>query len=223
MSICTCGFRGVGKDTFYKKMTSGLNLIPYDPKSEIKSYKWIIYTSPDMIEPTFNKDIIRIGTGDAIKVETHKYLKLSKGDYEKVKDSLVVIDPITREMKVLRQHYIDYADSKRNNDPHHWTKIASASITKDLDADTIKRVRYYNSDWRYFPEYEYYSNLFNSPLTIRFFRKDVPIPDRNVVSEWSLSTVTTHLLLVPTIDDFSEGVTLFPQYGNYIPRWIIHE
>jgi hypothetical protein len=223
MSISACGFKGVGKDTFYKKMISGLIVEDYNSEYKPKGYQWVVYAPEVMTMPIFNKESVRIGTGDPMKDKCHDYLGLPAGNYEKVKDSLVCMDPLTREMKVLRQHYVFYADSKRKLDPYHWPRAASAPIIKNLSEEDIKKVCFYNSDWRYFPEYEYYCKHFNIPLTIRFFRKDVPVPGRECLSEWSLEKVTTHLLLVPSTEDFDVAITIFPQYSTYKPRWIVHD
>jgi hypothetical protein len=227
MSIVACGLSKVGKDTFYQKSKDGLTVVKYDDNVStdiLSKYHWTIYMdSKDTTIPFFRSDTVRIASADPLKPEVHEYLNLPPGNYEKVKDTLVVMDPITREMKILRQHYIDYGTSKRKFNPCHWPAEAAKPFTSKLNKDQLEKIMYYISDWRFPEESLYYETVFNAATRLRFYRKEVIDPGKDVLSEHSVDDITTQLLLIPSPDHFPDALKLHPQYSTFIPKWIVYQ
>jgi hypothetical protein len=114
MSVSICGFKGTGKESLF-----------YEPS------KWLIYSDKPFNGLNF-ENLTRIASADLVKRECHKYLGLLEDNYEKVKNTLLTPDPITKELKTLREHYINYADEKRIQDSRFLFKNRSQEkLSKD--------------------------------------------------------------------------------------------
>lgn len=205
-----CGFKRTGKNALADELVytrspqangfSGKSFLDVSWKvlrNPNKSIHGIIKTKPECV--SFAGEVKREVMG-ALGLD-------SEFDLEKNKDVYLV------EGKPIRQHLIDYAESKKVNDKYYWSTLAF----KNID---IKETDVVVSDWRFMSEFEYVSKLNTDIVTIRVFRKDVPIPDKNINSEHELDSFKTDYVLIPLFDTEKEIGSLldvFPQYADYIP------
>lgn len=196
-----CGYRRTGKDTL------GHHLITVRGP-----YSWRIYYNPS--SPLFGEKVafpkppgIRLSFAGAVKKQVmQKYHFPPDFDMEKYKDAIV------RPGKTFRDLCIEEASKMKAHDPYYWAKIAFEPFeTRGLvEVLTV-------TDWRFPEEYEYAIGLAET-VTIRVYRKNVPIPEKRdgEDSEHSLDHVTTDFLVVPVEGDhFEAAVEQFPQYSNF--------
>jgi hypothetical protein len=119
--------------------------------------------------------------------------------------------------KSFRRYCIERGLEMRRLNIDHWCALA----LKDLSPDTRVMV----TDWRFQNELRY-AGTQGPVVSVRVFRKEVPIPPPNEESEHSLDAVVTDYLLVPGYDlsgrpvnheeQFQAACALFPQYRDYI-------
>ena len=208
-----CGYRRTGKDTLYNQLNNVGDI----------SFNWHVYYRPDseMAEifgkgphPAIINEILAPGSrfafADRLKQDVQGQLREAGiiFDYEAEKD--------TREfsfqgnLTTYRQMCIDHGAKMRELDKDYWCRIVTDQIGTDNAIIT---------DFRFPNEHTFVANYAATnklPLvTIRVFRKEVPIPTLSEPSEHSLDTFQTDLLLVRDEKDFEEACKLFPQYQDY--------
>jgi len=219
--LLICGYRGTGKDTLYKQLGS-------------KEFNWVIY-APNKDIKFNNKDYQRMASASYLKYEIWQLLVTDQfKDYTRFEQIIDIYkdQPLVEfkgvynpqsittedETKTLRRLLIDYAMAKRQEDPIYWIKNGMHNLISKYGPNTDIAV----TDWRFNNEYQYCKdNLSNSHqiTTVRVFRKDVPIPDANEISEHELDHYPTDFLLVSITNpesDFAAAVKLWPQYRDYV-------
>jgi len=218
--ILITGYKGTGKDSLYKFSKKSGKF--YQGNDKVCNVGWLVYCeNPHLMLPfCLSKELNRFAFADVLKMEVHDYLKLEKKKpdaYESEKNTMLMADPNSGEVKTLRQHYIDFGQMKRKEDKLYWCKKLN------LDQGGIL------TDWRFKKEYEYMKNKYKAspenkfkeqPVwTIRLFRSEVPIPDKledvEEDSEHNLDSEKTNFLLVPSPVDFKNLVKIMPQYSDF--------
>lgn len=220
-----CGYTQSGKTT----LCSAPVVIDPIREGEIPDlggrYHQIIYCSPDRnSSDTPNLDgVVERPFAAALKEESHERLglKIPRELWDVVKDKIQVRDPVTGQYNTIRHYYLEYgsADSPElRRDPDHWTRKAF----EDFDGNG----NWIASDWRKIGELENTKALAVSkgvPFTTwRVYRSSVPIPGPDSRLEHDLDRITTDLLCVQSPEEFVRACELFPQYREYVPKWITY-
>lgn len=198
-----CGYTRSGKDTFarYLNTTEGK-----------KSFSWAIYYHPQLTTTTFTEEPgYRLAFADEVKKQVLAELNLPLNyNIEKKKNEVI---PGTE--KTFRSFCIDKGCGERKKDKCYWVKLAFDKLKPTQEGiPTI-------TDWRFKEELTYAQNI-GEVITIRVYRKDVPIPE--VVNpdddpEHTLDETSTDYLIVPAKDheeEFKSAQEVFPQYKGYI-------
>jgi len=187
-----CGYRRTGKDTLCQQINEG-------------TISWLVYTKEGAGVPlgAFRPGPRR-AFADRLKGEVQALLKAENiiFSYEDEKDSRHFTYQ-GRDM-TYRQLCIEHGCRMREIDPCYWIR----GINSDGE-DVIV------TDFRFPNEYSFPRETDPNIITIRVFRKEVPIPPVGEPSEHSLDNFLTDLLLVPSEADFTEALKLFPQYRAY--------
>ena len=196
-----CGYRLTGKDTLYNQLNC-FGDVPFN---------WLIYYKDiDKLKKLMGVGP-RLAFADRLKQDVQGQLKEAGivFNYEAEKDTRTFLyrgQPIT-----YRQMCIDHGLAMRNKDKDYWCRIVTEQVNSSNAIIT---------DFRFPNEYTFvqqYANDNKLPLlSIRVFRKEVPIPPVNEPSEHSLDSFQTDLLLVRDKADFIKACELFPQYRDYI-------
>lgn len=217
------GYAGTGKDTFCRMIQHGYTLAP----KEFPGHWWRIYAPPGANAPRFGR-VTRVAFADALKETVVRKIGLPNRNaslnsaqspiwpqYEKQKNTLKIKNE-AGQMVTLRQHYIEYGQKKKLEDPQYWCKVA-------LDPYKDQKVELFSTDTRFPVEVKYSQDNFEFVPTYRVFRANVgiakPVPVED--PEHSLDVMQTDYLLVPSEEDFEAAVKLFPQYKDYVCRWFI--
>lgn len=197
-----CGYRGSGKDSLYKWFCGD------------RTHEWrrLIYKTIPTELLIDGINTVRIGFADSLKAEVLKLLGLPIFNHEMYKDKpLSEIENIVRthicqpidKNQSLRDVYISYGTEKRRQDPEFWCQRLFERVA-DEDSVCI-------TDWRYPNEMEFFKDK-GEVITIRVFRKDVPIPPEPV--EHQLDGFKTDLVFIPPSDEeFEAFLRRFPQYA----------
>lgn len=196
--VLICGYSKTGKDTLYKQIC-GQSDIPLN---------WIAYHHGELnsIENTKKSNYKRGAFADVLKREVNQMLNVPEDyDYEANKDN------VYKDGKTLRYYYIEHAAKMRDINPDHWVE----QLMKDYIHRKNEPIVLFITDWRYPNELEYIKKYFDKVLTVRVFRKEVKIPNADVISEHQLHDVSTDLLLVRDEADFALACEIFHQYENY--------
>jgi hypothetical protein len=222
--VCITGYRRTGKDSLYKLCNSDRVIyVPYiqnDNQEQIKDIehykvKWIIYQEHNHQFPFIAiTDFKRAALADKLKIEVHKKLGLPDPEnlefYDKFKERMSI------DGKSLRQHYIDYGQEKRDIDKDYWLK----EIVKTEFPTCITDLRFQN-------ELAYLKGEDPNLVTIRVFRRDVPIPpkidDSSQDTEHNLDDYLTDFLLVDSIQSYDKLTDIMPCYYSYFPTYCIME
>lgn len=242
-SFVLTAYAGTGKDTFFAEIASG-GLSLYGPTVAKHEPRWTVYAAESRDSTDFMKLLTcrphtdkldarqapprakRYAFADVLKKETHRWLGF-QGDipalaFEKVKDTLTARDPESGNAATLRQHYINYGQARRRENPFAWAAPVAAQIHRDLYIDYPGPCPVdITTDWRFDNELEPRDR---PPSTIRLYREEVKVApvlaDRNTDSEHNLDNYLTDYLLVPP-GQFAAALKAFPQYANYTPRFIL--
>jgi len=105
--------------------------------------------------------------------------------------------------KSARDLYIFEGERKRSKNINYWCDRLNLDDDKD----------YVITDLRYRNEVNYFKN--KEHVTIRVFRSDVEIPDKDIDSEHDLDGFKTDYLLVTSKEEFKKCLEIFPQYSDY--------
>ena len=197
-----CGYRRTGKDTLYEIITNNENPL----------FHWQIYEHPLLREERFygwNK-YKRIAFANALKQEaSEKYgIPLIIPDSEK--DLKQFRHYKSGELVSARDIYIEWGAERRAQNQDYWCEQALTHVPNDPNVNCII------TDWRFRNEAQYAIKTFESVVTIRVWRSDVPEPSIDIESEHNLDKYRTDYLLVLDDDEFKKAVIRFPQYANYI-------
>lgn len=234
MIYLVCGYRGSGKDTLFKQLSDNSS-IPFN---------WIILRNPS-IPFTFNQlinqsinRINRVSFADNLKKSVLEWVQFpSHLDPEIFKDmslkeiedknGIKLMDGCDRSLS-LRDYYRSFGQIKRSEDPDYWCKLSFSH----LPVSALSAQSFIVTDWRYHNEYEYLNKLVgnggipnkltnklpNTLITMRVFRKSVPIPPM-IPSEHNLDDFATDYVFIPEQNHLEELQYLckrFPFYQDYI-------
>ncbi|MEM3858014.1 MAG: hypothetical protein QW478_01265 [Candidatus Micrarchaeaceae archaeon] len=188
MIYLICGYKGSGKDTFFKSL------------NKENDYKWIIYSKgEDLI---IKNKIQRLAFADDLKILVIDYLKNMYPEFvftldycEQNKDKVLFNGSSFRDYCIL------IGKNKVKEDKYYWVNRVKNKITNE-------NIDYFITDFR-FP-HEYFSNS----KTIRVYRSMIKKPEDK--SELYLDNFLTDYLVIPENDDIISCLNLFPQYRNYI-------
>lgn len=215
------GYRGTGKDTLQKATHTHQIEYPNHKNTKLPSTKntpvWLVYS-----DPYTTHDVVavnpchRVAFADTLKRDTHAYLGLPQTPasyYESVKDTMIIPDPVSKQMKSMRHHYIDYGQLKKQFDSKYWCRQVLGGANYPIGSDVMI------TDCR-FPEEVTYAEQIASKRGMklyswRVYRETVPVPLAEEKSEHSLDSWLTDVLLVITPAEFDKAVQLFPQYSQY--------
>jgi hypothetical protein len=219
------GYKGSGKDSFYKKIIDTNNIKRYTQCKEFQPYFYIL-TKPGCIDTNFcfYKTVpIRKALADAVKEEVHTKLGLKFTNMEcqeLAKEHLLLKDEHDLEssaLKPLRYYYIKYALEMREKDIDHWCKKIDSSleISNDVISEEIMI-----TDFRFLNEQIYFESK-HDVLTYRIFRKEKDNTNLEDVSEHQLDGEITDFLVVGSIDDIEYVKEKFPQYSDYEISFVV--
>lgn len=213
----TTAYSKTGKDHTYKLVSNGATVIPITQVPTTRQH-WVIYAKHDAKMPVYGEGVVRSAFADTLKQQTLEYLDLqgSYSEYEDVKDTLMVKDPVTQQTKVLRQHYIDYGAFRRRQDIDYWCTAA-------LDQYAGTPYDVFVTDFRFPNEHTYTGSHFADVTTTRLYRSAVAVAPMTVTSEHGVDDLETDYLFVVDAADFDIAVKVFPQYTEYKPLWVMVE
>lgn len=208
-----CGYKGSGKDTLYKHFIGD------------KTFSWKILrykTIPTelLLDETKIPKVARIGLADILKADTIKLLNIPLFNHEQYKDTkLSEVEKIIKcslpetlnKDLTLRDYYIKIGDAMKKEDIAYWCKRAYEHISDEQYIVV--------TDFRFKHELEYFEKQ-GECITIRVFRKEVPIPPINKNDqgdpEHDLDDFKTDLVYIPDIDHeehLAELIKVFPIYS----------
>ena len=214
------GYKGSGKDSFYKKIIDINNIKRYTQCSEFQPYFYIL-TKPGCIDTNFYfyKTVpIRKALADAVKEEIHTKLGLKFTNMEcqeLAKEHLLLKDENDNEsgaLKPLRYYYIKYALEAREKDIDHWCK--------KIDYGDKISSEIMITDFRFLNEQIYFESK-HDVLTYRVFRKEKDNNNFSDSSEHQLDNEITDFLVVGSIDDIEYAKDKFPQYSDYEISFVV--
>lgn len=209
-----CGYRGSGKDSLYKWFCRDRTV------SFEHSWKRMLFTNipcEHLIDSNTMEKTVKIGLADSVKRDVLTFLQLPMFNHEAYKDKpLTDIENVLKitilpnlnldKTQSLRDLYISVGTKHKMTDINYWCEKAH----QDTIHDEIVCI----TDWRFVHELDYFKER-GTVITVRVFRKDVPIPRVDVESEHSLDEFKTDLVYVPETnfeDEKTEFLKLFPQY-----------
>lgn len=222
--ILVAGFCRTGKDSFFRALKSVSESHP-KPDNHTKVWTWAALANEsgeekmDVIGMKRLDSVSRVAFADILKTEVHDRLDLPAHQRDPIwleanKDTLLF------DGKTLRQHYIDTAMARREEDPLYWVRKATESLPNGYSGDEDHVVVV--TDWRFPNEEEFIKDYAakhgHQVLTMRLFRPDVPIPANDNVSERSLDAVATDILFVPWLamtESYTKALELWPQYADH--------
>lgn len=220
------GYKGSGKDSFYKKIINKKNIKKYTQCGESCPYFYIL-TKPGCIDTNFcfyNTVPIRKALADAVKEEVHTKLGLkftSLECQELAKEHLLLKDESDSEsstLKPLRYYYIKYALEAREKDIDHWCKKIDSSESHDSEGKISEEIMI--TDFRFLNERIYFESKYDV-LTYRVFRKEKDNTNIDDISEHQLDNEITDFLVVGSLDDIGFAKTKFPQYHDYEISFVV--
>ena len=170
-------YKRTGKDTFVKCLREGLK------------QNWVVWSLTG--QPLhISQDVVRVSFADRLRKQTVDYINhpdLNLDTLESQKDTKEYtaknIFTGETETKILRDWIIHIASYYRLLDPCYYVDIVKKQLQFTINDVCITDVR--------FPE-----EVSVCDKTIRLFRKDVPIPDKSIVSEHALDNLDTDYLLL---------------------------
>lgn len=204
-----CGYRRTGKDKFYDIISGNC---------DNNRFKWRIYRDPDE-----NRSFVESGKIKYVKKSFASELKNEASSVYNIPAKISDNDKDLKQFKhyktgqlvSARDIYIEWGKYRRSQDINYWCEKVLVSIISENIDDTL---RYIITDWRFLNEDNYIANKYHDRMTIRLFRSDVPIPDKNEESEHQLDNYKTDFLLIrdDLNDEFGKAIEIFPQYKEYI-------
>lgn len=193
------GYTGTGKDTIGEHLNRGKG-----------RYNWVIYRDPSRPIKFPWGPGFRVAFADEVKRQVKEELNLVNSfDIEKQKNEIV------KNERTFRSFCIEKGCGERKRDPYYWCRIAFDRIEKE-DLPGIPTV----TDCRFYEEIDYPQSV-GEVVSIRVFRKDVPIPPVTVPNddpEHTLDKYRTDFLVVPKHnheEEIDAAKKLFPQYQDY--------
>jgi len=226
LGLALVAYARTGKDTFCAELSH--RRLRLGPLGDSATPRWLVYAPKE--KPTNDirfafesKECVveRFAFADALKIATHEWLGLigcPANAFDRVKETLTVPDPSSKERKTIRQHYIDFGQMKRATDPLVWAAPVAESI-----ASYGKYTIDVTTDWRFDNELEPRTHR---TVTIRLFRSAVQVAkalvDRRNDSEHNLDGWLTDYLLVPP-GEFEQAIKKFPQYADYVSELGIYK
>jgi hypothetical protein len=204
--LLIAGFRRTGKNVFGEDVRRGTF-----------SYPWVVHGRPDappLAAPSpfsafANAPIVAFA--DPIRSIVSGALGLGPAyDFDANKDTCVVAG------KKVRQHLIDAGTAGRAVAKSFW---ARATFAPHFTRKPSERAAVICTDWRFAGEHAalVHEAGVRDIITVRLFRREVPIPDRCIESEHDIDNVAATFLCVPDEDHMAAAIAAFPVYANYIP------
>lgn len=219
-----CGYRRTGKDTLFKILDNkSKNLLNSDTLFQSQK-PWQIYKNPNHQNISFNNEKYqRIAFADTLKEEASEVYGIPKYIDDEDKDIKQFVHYKTKELVSARDIYIEWGAYRKSQNINYWCQLALSSVPLNIQNFNIKStnrgtydVNYVITDFRFEHEADYSKSNYDNVITIRVYRSDVPIPDKNIDSEHNLDKYSTEFLLVTDDNEFKKALELFPQYTNYI-------
>ena len=193
-SYAVIGYRRTGKDTLCSA---------FQGKRDLSELGWKVYSKSGVGFPGCPPSAKRVALADELKYLVCDHLNLDRsivdsGEFDRTKDTRVV------QGKTLRQWCIDLAhDYKRQYGKLFFVDTVSAFVRTDPDSSYIL------TDCRYPFE------VFPGWVTIRLFRKEVPIPPEDEDTERTMDSYPTDFLFVKDDQDYQKVLEISPQYKDY--------
>ena len=199
MNFALTAYRGTGKDTFCKALKGEISLTRLE---------WNVYSKTGAIFPFPIKKIQRIALADELKYIVCDRLLIPRmfvdsGEFDKVKDTREV------EGKTLRRWCIDIGRQLKED---HGKLFFVEKIREQVDDNSCQWVL---TDCRYGFE------VLPGWITIKLFRKEVPVADISEDSERSMDSYPCDFLLVKDQQDFEAVQKYSPHYKDYVYLGVI--
>ena len=205
------GYRGSGKDSFYK------NIIGQN------DYKYFVFKNPES-EYVVLEDyeiITQIGLADAVKKLVNEELKI-KFDLEacphlelQAKNHLYFYDHSLNDYVPLRHYYIQKGMAMRDIDPDFWCIKTLEHLKEKYVNHETTNIHVFITDYRFYNEKEFFEKH-GKVITYRIFRKEADNNDKSIISEHSLDECITDYLVLSDYNDLPHVRRKFSQYNNHI-------
>lgn len=185
--ILACGYKRSGKDTLYSYLQRN--------STEL----WDVYCRPGMGAKYLElfQPMDKCETSSAVIKEFHDQSGITVTESNK---------------ELYRPQLIELAERKKLDDKYYWIRKCLGDIPQSRyisGVGDIPQSRYI-SGFRFPLEYEFATSVHSNVLTVRIFRKEVPIPTEP--QEHQLDDFVTDFLFVGKDTDIGDVIDIFPQY-----------
>lgn len=208
-----CGYRRTGKDSLAQILNNDY------PGGDAR-FHWRVYRRPDS-KASLPGSVHYQGCAFAyiLKQESAAEYNIPLVVADSEKDVPQFTHYRTGETVSARDIYIEWGAIRREQDPNYWCKKVCETFTDS------EKVCYIVTDWRFRNEIEYVKSVTGGVTSLRIYRSEVPVPPLNIPSEHDLDGYATDLVLLRDDDhaaEFERALTLFPQYGEYVPTETVY-
>lgn len=202
------GYKGSGKDSFYKYLIGQNNF-----NFEIFNFSKDYYIDCGLFE--YEKHH-RIGLADQVKILVNNQLGIKFKDQitaELSKENLLFYDKISDSYMPLRYFYIQKGMAMRDINPDFWCNYAYENIIKNL-ANEDEDVNIFITDWRFENEKKFFEK-YGKVITYRVFRSSSDNNDFSQISEHSLDNELVDFFILGDLSDIALARQKFPPYFKY--------
>ena len=192
--VFVCGYKRTGKDILYSILSGS---------DKFRDCKWDIYSRAGVDVSIFldrsKSDFIRVAIADPLKQYVREIYDLPA---EMFNDD-------NKDKKIEGKDYSPRDLLIRHSKDRQWHVEALQGMVRSASSCIV-------TDWRFQHEYKYITeNISDHVCTVRVFRKDVPVPAEDVISEHDLDKISTDVLLLPEGEGTEKCFELFPQYREF--------
>lgn len=196
------GYRGTGKDTFFRHLCDGTFAT-----DGAGATAWEVYALDsraacalgELLSPKTPK--ARVAYADALEADVHRRLGLPPPDEMGLVKDTFVLDGMT-----LREHYRARADDVKRLDRDHYVRATALALASA--AEQSPRPTVVVTDQRYDNEH------LADGWTVRLIRSAAGVPPVDDDSERGLDACVADILLVAP-GDREHACRLFPQFRGY--------
>lgn len=207
--VLICGYKTTGKDKLFRILNfpheEHFPLMVLRRKnienklSLLSAFRWSKFALADEL---------KFEVANSYKKELrHKLLNISDSEKE------IILSEIGKSPRDL---WINHGKIRRDQNINYWCQI----VWNKIKLQNIFRSMI--TDFRFENEYSFFHFSTRKLITIRYFRKDVPI--KNDPSERSLDNFLTDYLVFPKEnfeEEFAAALKIFPQYADFAYSEII--
>lgn len=199
--VLVCGYRGHGKDTFFRYLAGHTDVFKFDFfATSFGNHSNLLRGTIERFERIALADFLKHEVAEELGV-TMDYLDENKAkrlDEDGIVYAFEEVIPEDPEHPTYRDVLIDRAALRRSEDLDHYVKLAYHEITTNERFDGAIAVI---TDWRYENEYSFFSDCqrigVGGVTTVRAHNPNGVVPHSTVMSEHQLDGFATNLLVQP--------------------------